>query len=258
MNKALWKFGTLGALTLAGWVAPACAQTPEIKEKPPLYTYVSFWTIPRAQWPEMIKADAADKPILDKAVASGDIVGYGNDVNLIQRPDGDTHADWWSSMSMAGLLNVSARFDSSERANSPVLQSAAKHWNEIIVSRYYNWRSGSWQNIYTRAALYKLKQDAPEDAVAILSKNLFAPLFERMLAKGIVNQYEIDSEAVQTDAPGMLWIFCLAANADAIDKINAAMRDAVKSNPLARVAFDSMVDSSSHRDYMALANATYK
>ena len=72
MNKMLWKFAGLCALAMAAvWAVPACAQTPEVKEKPPLYSYASFWTIPRAQWPEMAQADAADKPILDKALASG-------------------------------------------------------------------------------------------------------------------------------------------------------------------------------------------
>jgi len=79
----------------AVWAMPASAQMTEVKEKPPMYSYVSFWNIPRAQWGEMEKADAADKPLLDKAVASGAIIGYGNDVNMVHQPDGSTHDEWW-------------------------------------------------------------------------------------------------------------------------------------------------------------------
>ncbi len=258
-NKMLGRFSGLCAIAVAAvWAVPAHAQLPEVKEKPPQYSYASFWTIPRAQWPEMAKANAADKPILDKAIANGTIIGYGQEVNVVHQVDGDTHADWWSSMSMAGLLNVLAQLQSSDKANSPALQSATKHWDEVLVARYYNWRPGTRQGLYTHAGFYKLKPNAPKDSIEILSKNLFVPLLEKLFADGTIVQYEIDTEAVHTDEPGRFWIFCLAANAEAVDKINAAVRDAMKSNPLGDAAFDSVVDSTAHRDYMALANATYK
>jgi len=53
----------------------------------------------------MDKASAADQSTLEKALAGGTIVGYGNDVNLVHQADGPTHDDRWSAMSMAGLLN---------------------------------------------------------------------------------------------------------------------------------------------------------
>jgi hypothetical protein len=82
-------------------VAPAGAQTSEVKEKPPMYSYISNWDIPRAQWSEMAKADEADRPALEKALASSTLVGYGNDVNLIHRADGETHDQWWSARHQA-------------------------------------------------------------------------------------------------------------------------------------------------------------
>jgi hypothetical protein len=258
-NKMLSNFARLCATAVATVaILPARAQAPAVKEKPPQYSYASFWTIPRAQWPEMAQVDAADKVILDKAIANGTIIGYGNEANVVHRVDGDTHADWWSSMSMAGLLNVLAQLQSSESANSPALQSATKHWDEVIVARYYNWRPGTWQGVYTYAGFYKLKATAAPNAVELLSRNLVAPLLEKLFAEGIIVQYEIDTEAVQTDVPGRFWIFCIAKNADAVDTINAAVRDATKSNPLDATAFDSIVDFSAHRDYIARATATYK
>ena len=161
-------------------------------------------------------------------------------------------------MSMAGLLNVLSQLRNSGNTNSPVLQTATKHWDEIIVSRYYNWRPGSWQGIYTHAGFYKLRADAPSNAVETLSKNLIAPLLEKLFADGVIYEYEIDTEAVHTDAPGRFWIFCLAANGEAIDKINAAIQDATKANPFGGVAFNSMVEGDAHRDYMALASGRYK
>src|ERR1700722_8702674 len=118
MNRKLWGvFAGLCALGLSIVCAsPAGAQMSDEKEKPPMYSYVGFWDIPRAQWADMAKADAADQKILDKAVANGTIVGYGNDENLIHSPDGPTHDGWWSAMSMAGLLNVLDQFYKSGNA----------------------------------------------------------------------------------------------------------------------------------------------
>ncbi len=259
MNRKLFSFAGLCTLAMAAvWAVPATAQMSEVKEKPPMYSYVSFWNIPRAQWGAMEKADADDKPLLDKAVASGALIGYGNDVNMVHQPDGSTHDEWWSSMSMAGLMNVLDQFYKNGSATSSVLESATKHWDSIYVSRYYNWHSGSWQGIYTHGAPYKLKADAPDNAVEMVSKGLLVPLLEKELANGTIQEYEIDTEAIHTEAPGTIWVFYLATNADSLDKVAAAVRDNLKANPLAGAAFNSMIDFNAHRDYLARTNATYK
>jgi hypothetical protein len=238
--------------------AAVLGQTTEVKEKPPLYTYVGDWNIPRAQWADMEKANASDKPVLDKAMANGTIVAYGDDVNLVHQPDGATHDEWWSSMSLAGVLNMLDQFYKSGLTTTSVLGSATKHWDNIFVSRFYNWHSGSWKDAYTHESSYKLKADAPDDAIEKISKNLVAPLLEKMLADGAIHEYEIDTLAVHSEAPGTFWIVYIAANAEALDKVNAAVLEALKSNPLGGVAFGSMTESSAHRDELARTNATYK
>ena len=237
---------------------PAAAQMTEAKEKPPLYSYVANWVIPRAQWGEMEKSNAADEPILQKALANGTIVGYGDDETLVHRADGSTHDSWWSSTSLAGVLNVLDQFYKSGTATSPVLAGSTKHWDSIWVSRYYNWHSGSFKGAYTMFSAYQLKKDAPDDAVETLSKNLVAPLLEKMVADGTLHEYEIDTQAIHTDAPGMFAIVYIASSAEGLDKVNAAIRAALKAQPLAGPAFGSMTNSSAHRDDLARTNATYK
>jgi hypothetical protein len=237
---------------------PAAAQTSEVKEKPPMYTYVGNWAIPRAQWAEMAKNTASDQATLEKAMAAGTIVGYGNDVNLVHQADGETHDDWWSAMSMAGVLNVLDTFYKAGGATSPVLANATKHNDNIFVSRYYNWHSGAYKDVYTHGSSYKLKADVPDDAVDTLSKSLVVPMMEKLLANGTIHEYEVDTEAIHTEAPGTFWIFYIAANAEGLDKVNATLRETLKTNPLGGPAFGSMVDFTPHRDYLARTNATYK
>lgn len=259
MNRTLLRFAGLCTLALVAiWAMPARAQMSEVKDKPPMYSYVGFWNIPRAQWADMQKSEEADQKVLSQALANGTIIGYGNDTNLVHHADGATHDDWWSSMSMAGLMNVLNQFYSNGSAAQPVLQSATKHWDGIYVSHFYNWKSGSWKGLYTHGSSYKLKADAPDDAVAMLAKNFIVPVLEKQLADGTINEYEIDTEAIHTDAPGTFWIFYIAANADGLDKVSAAVHAAVKANPLALAAFDSVTDSSGHRDDLAMTTATYK
>jgi len=260
MTKQLGKVvAVVCALVISPFLATlAPAQMPEVKEKPPMYSYVGNWDIPRPQWGEMAKADAADEKILEKAIASGTIVGYGHDVNLVHQADGATHDECWSATSMAGVINVLEQFYQSGTTTSPVLESATKHWDTIYVSRYYNWHPGSWKNGYTYVASYKLSKDAPDDAVETLSKNLIVPLLEKQLADGTLHEYEIDTQAIHSDAPGAFFIVYIAASAEGIDKVNAAIRESLKANPLHGPAFGSMVDFSAHRDYLARTNATYK
>jgi len=240
------------------WVVSASAQMSEVKEKPPMYSYVADWTIPRAQWGEMQKDTAANLPMMQKALASGTIVGYGDDTDLIHRQDGDTHDTWWSSMTLAGLVNVLEQSYSSGTATSPVLTTATRHRDAIYVSRYYNWHSGSWKNVYTTDAFYKLKADAPADAVDTISKSIMVPLMEKLLSDGTIHEYEIDTEAFHTDPPGGFTLVYILAGAEGLDKVNAAIRDAIKGNPLLAPAFGAMVDISAHRDDLARTNATYK
>ena len=257
MNRKLWSVLALGC-TLAVSAVCAPAQTPEIKEKPRMYTYVAFWTLPRTQWADEAKEIAAEQKMMDKGVSDGQIIAYGNDTNLIHQDGGPTHDDWFSATSMAGLLNLLDVIYKSGSPTSPVDVSATKHSDAMLVSRYYNWHSGSWKGVYSEASMYKLKADAPENAVDIIAKNLVGPLMEKMLADGTIHEYEIDTEAIHTEAPGTFWIDYIAANAEGLDKVSAAIRDAIKANPMGGSGFGSMVDYTQHRDYLVRTDATYK
>jgi hypothetical protein len=56
----------------------------------------------------------------------------------------------------------------------------------------------------------------------------------------------------------MFVIDYLAPTAEGLDKVNAAIRAAVKSSPLNGQAFGSIVDYTKHRDSLTRTTATYK
>jgi hypothetical protein len=258
---------TLYCRTMAGlcliasvgvWGGVASAQTAEVKEKPRMYTWVANWAIPRVKWADMEKSRAGTQKILEEAVASGKLVGYGDDTVLVHTAEGATHDAWWSAMSMAALFNVLEEIHKAGAAVTPVLESATKHYDEVYVSRFYNWHPGSSKTAYTHVASYKFKADAPNDALETLSKTFVVPMLEKLVADGSVIEYEIDEEAVHTESPATFWIVYITPNAEGLDKVNEALRDALKASPLAGPAFGSMVDFTPHRDYVSRTNATYK
>lgn len=260
MNKRLWCVftGLCGLLVATLCAVPLGAQTDEAKEKPPLFSYVANWQIPRTHWADFEKANAADKEILEKALADGTIVGYGNDVNLVHTPDGETHDNWWSATSMAGLVKVLDKFYAADISASPNSASPTKHWDNVYVSHFYNWKPGAFKGGYVHVSVYKLKADAPDDAVESLSKHMIVPSLEKLLADGTIVEYEIDTMAIHTEAPGTFAIVYVTPTPEGLDTVQAAVRGLVKEHPLSGQAFGSMVDDNGHRDELLKGNGVFK
>jgi hypothetical protein len=243
-------------MALLGSGTGAAVAQAQVKEKPPLYTYFASWQIPRAHWAEIDKANQADEKILDQAVSSGSLVAYGDDAAVLHQADGSTQDNWWSATSIAALLDALESL--SKGAPPPVLATATKHSDAIFESKFYNWHAGTYKGAYTHTAYYKLKADAPDDAVAIISKAFVVPLMEKLLADGTIVEYEVDEEAIHSEAPDAFWIDYITATSAGIDKVNAALDSAFTANPLTGPALGSMVDLKLHRDYLSRGTVTYK
>ena len=251
---------TLGAALAATVLATgASAQAADAKAKPRLYTYEASWTVPRAKWADFEKDDPASGKVLEKALASGTIVGYGEDTTILHSDDGSTHDSWWSALSMAGTLNV---LDSLEKASTPAgaaaLATATKHHDGLFVSEHFKWRAGTWKGAYTYASVYTMKADAPDNAIDLLADNVVVPIYDKLLADGTLIEYEIDTQAVHSDDPNLFAIVYITATAEGVDKVNAAVRAAIKAEPLGGQAFGSIVDWTKHRDYLLRSTVTYK
>jgi hypothetical protein len=249
---------TVVVAVLGALAGTAYAQTSDMKEKERMYTYVALWTVPRAHWAEFEKPVAADQKVLDQAIGDGSLIAYGSDIALVHQADGYTHDSFWSSHTMAGVLNVLDAFSKAGTTTTGALGLATKHEDLVFVSRHYNWKPGSYKGAYTHGSSYKLKPTAPDDAVSVLSKSIFDPLLEKLLADGSIVEYEIDEEAIHTESPDTFWLFYVTQSADGVDKVNAAVRAAAKDNALLGPSMDSMVDWTLHRDTLDRTNVTFK
>jgi hypothetical protein len=260
MNTRVWSVfaGLCGLAVFALSAIPSGAQATEVKEKPAMYSYVANWTIPAEHWGDVARINAADKPILDAAMSDGTLVGYGSDVNLVHTQDGGTNDTWWSSNSLAGLLKVLDKLRGLDPSDSPHSLNPTKHWDWVLVSHYYNWKPGAYTGAYVNVAMYQLKPSAPDDAISTLSESVVVPMLEKMLADGTILEYEVDTEAIHTDAPGLFAIVYVTPQPEGIDTVRAAIRASGHNNPLIGATFESFIDYTQHRDELMKGNGAYK
>ncbi|MEO8723943.1 MAG: hypothetical protein ABI395_10560 [Sphingobium sp.] len=244
----------LGLATLLVSSSTVAVAKPVISaEKPIMYSYQSILTMPRAQWADMDKAYGARRAVLDRAIADHTLIAYGNDSNLFHTADGWTHVDWWAGSSLAAVFKVLDEMKKSGVTDTPVLATAMTQIDGAYLSRYYNWRAGSYEGLFTHVGIYKLKSDAPADAMDTLSKKAIMPLLEPLVASGAIVQYEIDEEAFATGS-GAFFISFMARTPEEMMKTTAALAAMFKSHPAG-----SMVDFTAYRDaYSRTDKAVYR
>jgi hypothetical protein len=85
-----------------------------------------------------------------------------------------------------------------------------------------------------------------------------SPLMEKLLAEGTIIEYEIDTEAVHTHDPAESHLMFITPNAEGLDKVTAALSDAMRKLRTAGPALGSFVDMSKHRDALVRSSVTYR
>jgi hypothetical protein len=246
-------FAVLTGLAMsAAWITTSCARKTDFKEKPPMYSFIAVWNIPRDQWEARENQAAAARKILERAVADGTIAAYGFDRNPL-------HDTFWLSMSREGLASVRDEFREAGIAAVPSSTAGDTPFPaSILVSRYYNWHGGTWENAYVHVGIYTMKSDATPDAVDALSRNFFAPPLEKMLSDGAIFEWETDTYDSPRDGPRTFLIAYLSETAEGLDKANDAVQESLKSRPPTGRAFDSLVDPSANRDVVLRSYAVYR
>jgi len=233
------------ALLMAGSAKAQSASA----EKPPVYTYVSEWTVPRAMWADFKKEEDADIDNMKKAMAEGTLVSFGSFAVLNHREGEPTHGSWFSATSMANLMKVLEGLRNAPGATSPVL-AASKHWDYILSSTHYNGHSGTFTNGYLRVARWPAKAGSNDPDGKILNATIVT-ILEKLFAEGALHSYTIDQENIHSEDPGTRFMVFVANGAEGLDKFNAAITSMAKSDPALGAAYGTLVDSHGHRDTLA-------
>src|SRR5215831_5473021 len=99
--------GLLVVMVLAVIIAAPIAIPQAEQTQPVVYTYVSQFQVPRANWAQYSEnTEKSFVPVAEKSVADGTILSYSTFETLVHTPEGYTHGAAWSSTSLAGLTKV--------------------------------------------------------------------------------------------------------------------------------------------------------
>jgi hypothetical protein len=251
-NKLRITLSLLPTLTIyMTGIVQADAHDTEIKAKPPMYSYIAVWNIPEDQWNARENQAAEARKILDQAIDKGTIVSYGYDGNPL-------HDTFWLAMSKAGLESIRDQFQMIGIIPVPAKAGATVPPVSILISRYYNWITIRCENAYVHVGIYKIKPDAPTDAVDQLSKNFFGPVLEDMLVDGAIFEWETDTYADPKDSPGTFLIAYLSAKSEDLEKANKAVQERLKSRLPNGPVLDSLIDLNAITDIVVRSYAVYK
>jgi hypothetical protein len=233
-------------MLLALAASPARAQE---GGQPAIYTYIAEWAVPREQWRDYSKATADERDTLDKLVADGTLIGYGEFSVLLHQEGRPTHGSWFTSNSRAGLLKALDAIYKLPQVTFPAL-AASKHWDFLTVSRIYGMKSGKLQGGYLGGANFQVKMGQGE-AFMDMTRKQVVPIMEKLKNEGAVSIYSVETEDFHSETPGTVTFVYVTPDASGIDKVEDALNGIFKDNPALESVFRSSVEWKGHNDFLA-------
>jgi len=233
-------------IVLAVMLVPAAL--PQMEPTPVVYTYVSSFQVPRANWAAYSEdTEKTFVPVVEKMTADGTILSWSTFETVVHTPDGYTHGAAWSSTSIAGLMKVLDEI----RKNGPRPGQIASTRHEDLLMQTTTYHAGTGTPAYLRVVCSNAKADKP-DAYTAMLKKLLVPTFDEQIKKGAATFYGLDEQYVNTAAQSTRCLVINYPNADGMDKwataINATM---AKWSPAERAEFAGAAVPDSRRDFMA-------
>jgi len=239
---------TAGLLLIALAVMLVPAALPQMEPTPVVYTYVSQFQIPRANWAQY--AEDTEKtfvPVAEKMTADGTIVGWSTFEHVIHTPDGYTNGAAWSSTSISGLMKV---LDEVRKAGPRPGQIAATRHEDLLMQTTM-YQMGSGTPTYLRVVCSMAKADKPTAYSAMLKK-LLVPTFDEQIKKGVATYWGVDEQYVNTAAQSTRCVVITYPNAEGMDKWAAAINTTMsKWGPAERAEFAGATVPDSRRDILA-------
>jgi len=231
---------------LAVMLVPAALS--QMEPAPIVYTFVSQFQVPRANWAAYSEdTEKSFVPVVEKSLADGTILSWSTFEQVVHTPDGYTHGAAWSSNSIAGLMKVLDEVR--KNGPRPGQIAATKHEDYLMQTTMYH--AGSGTPAYLRVVCSNAKADKPDGYTAMLKK-LLVPTFEEQIKKGVATYYGIDEQYVNNTAPSIRCVVITYPNADGMDKWAAAINTTMgKWSPAERSEFAGATVPDSRRDIMA-------
>ena len=236
------------ALAVGAPARPKPAPQSEPVKQPTVYTYVSFFGVPRADWAKFEAANKESEKIMSGLVADGTIVGWGDAaVEVHEGLTAPTHVAWFSSMTVAGLTRTLA----ATRAGAPPSGEInyTMHSDEILMSNVYNWKTGAGPGKFLLVQDWTPKAGQGEQMHEFFVKHR-KPELDALVSDGSIGGYALDSELIHTQAPGPVSLVVEFTSAESMDKFYKQIETMQDKEPLFGMAFSTTIETAAHRDHL--------
>lgn len=222
----------------------------QMEPAPVVYTYVSQFQIPRANWAQYSEdTEKSFVPIAEKLMADGTLVGWSTFEQIVHTPDGYTHGASWSSNSIAGLMKV---LDEVRKSGPrPAQIASTKHEDLLMQTTLHHGVAVNGGSGYLRVICSMAHAEKPSEYTTMLKK-LLVPMFEEQFKKGVVTSYGVDEQYVNTGAPSMRCVVLVYPSAESMDKWATALNATLgKWNAAEQAEYFGATVADSRRDIMA-------
>jgi len=225
----------------------------------PVYSYVAEWSVPRPQWGDFTYAfERVQRPVLEKALADGNLISWGVYTNIVHTPDGMTHGVWFSSATLAGLEK--ARTELIKQPPNQGMLAATMHRDYLLQSVFHRGKTTGPASGYLSVEGWLVKPGKGQEWRKLWEKN-YKPIYDELLDNGTILAYGLDRESVHTEDPGWLYLYTVSPSAEAEDKVPATFRAAAEKwteeerKALTQAFFLDLTVPEAHRDMWALLSA---
>src|SRR5438067_1916473 len=216
-------------------------------EKPPVYTYVAQWGIPRAQWADMAKMQQLNTTVLDRLVADGTLLSYGFGENVVHDHKGPTHSNWFQASSLVGIFKALDALQGSTTSNAPLLGSGP-HDDDLLVTRDYDAHSGSFKNSTLRGLSVVVKPGMERQFHDAFDR-IICPVLEKLTADGALHAWSYHNEWIVKD-PGRVTTVLIANGPEGLDRYVTAINEVFDKNPDAVAPLLAATEPGSRRDFL--------
>ena len=235
-----------GILSLAFLAAPAVAQDQGY------FTYVSFWAVPRNDWAAFEKQEKSSDATMQRLVAEGTLVAWGDEAARVHQEDGYTHAEWFTATNRANLLKA-LEVEWASATNAAYV-ATTKHSDLLLHTLYHGGKTASGATGYIRVTYWHAKPGAEGALEGYVAKSI-KPVLDDAAAKGTILMYNFDKQDIHTEPPGSYNLAIIFPDAEAMDKFFTDLAAAGKQDPTVGEVLESLTVSKDHRDNLGRVTA---
>ena len=238
----------LSLLTTLLLCCAAAAQQPAPQQPQPLTFYYDYRVNPGKEDEFMTLVKTVGAPVRDKLMADGVIMAWGIETPILRYPGGTTHLIWFSVANYDGVEKVlngmeaqlaklavedaKAADAARARKEQPPMSTAERQREVFDMTKTRDWLTRDLVSGYgqppaagllpvTRYNFVKVKPGkGPEYRRAWEKYN--KPVFDKLVADGVVLAYGMAVEDVKTDGDFTHFIWIATANMAGGDKVGAA------------------------------------